>query len=108
MNRSARVTSRRMFGGSGLFNDGVMIALIADAELYLKTDDVSRPQFEAQGLPAFTYSKTATQQVKMSYHLAPDEFFEDPEAAGEWTRLAIAAARRAAASKRSAGSAVKH
>jgi len=33
------VTSKSMFGGYGIFKDGLMFALVADDTLYIKTDD---------------------------------------------------------------------
>ncbi len=36
------VTVRPMFGGAGIFRDGLMFALIADEVLYLKADE--RPE----------------------------------------------------------------
>jgi DNA transformation protein len=33
------VTIRKMFGGYGVYHDGLMFALVADDTLYLKADD---------------------------------------------------------------------
>lgn len=41
------VRPKRMFGGHGLFLDGLMFALVADDMLYFKTDDRNRADFEA-------------------------------------------------------------
>ena len=35
---SGAVTVRRMFGGAGLFADGVMFGLVSDGQIYLKVD----------------------------------------------------------------------
>ena len=43
------VTGRRMFGGYGLFRQGVMFALIIDETLYFKVDGSTRPAFEQAG-----------------------------------------------------------
>ena len=96
MRQVAPVSSRKMFGGYGIFHHGLMIALIADNELYLKVDAGSRPEFERHGQPAFEYRKAAGRNIRMSYHLAPETFFEDPDSTSYWTRLAIDAALRAA------------
>ncbi|WP_010321634.1 TfoX/Sxy family protein [Marinobacterium stanieri] len=87
------VRARRMFGGYGIYHDGLMFALVADNMLYLKTDNLSRAAFEAQGLTPFEYVKNG-KPIKMSYYLAPDEIFEDAEVAREWASLAFAAALR--------------
>ena len=44
---------RRMFGGFGIYHQGLMFGLIADGSRYLKADDQSRERFEAEGSEAF-------------------------------------------------------
>lgn len=93
------VSARRMFGGAGLFRDGVMFGLISDDTLYLKADDRNRADFEAAGMAAFTYEKQGKRQA-ISYYQAPAEAMEDPDALAAWARGAQAAALRAQAGKR--------
>ena len=48
------VTVRRMFGGAGLYADGVMFGLLSSGgTLYLKIDEHNEPDFEREGLPSF-------------------------------------------------------
>ena len=51
------VSAKAMFGGFGMYRRGMMVALIADETLYLKVDNVNRPDFEAQKLEPFRYQK---------------------------------------------------
>ena len=88
------VSARRMFGGHGIYLDGLMFALIAADQLYLKVDDGNRAAYEAAGLPPFTYSGKG-RPIRMSYHEAPSEGFDDPEVLCDWARDAYAAALRA-------------
>ena len=44
----APVAVRRMFSGSGVFADGLMIALVVDGVIYLKADDSLVPLFERE------------------------------------------------------------
>ena len=88
------ITTRRMFGGHGIYHDGVMIGLVADDVLYLKADVVSAPRFVACGLTQFRYPK-GDKLVAMSYYQAPEEALEDPTEMREWARLAFEAAVRA-------------
>lgn len=37
-----RITTRRMFGKSGVFCDGVMIGMVTDNTLYFRVDERSR------------------------------------------------------------------
>lgn len=85
--------ARRMFGGSGIFHQGLMFALIADNNLYLKADDETRELFSAEGCEAFSYYKKE-KEYRLSYYLAPEDFFEDPDACLRWARLAFDAALR--------------
>ena len=50
---SGRVTSRPMFGGVGLYLDGLFFALIDDDTLYFKTDDSNRARYESAGSRPF-------------------------------------------------------
>jgi DNA transformation protein len=93
------VSARRMFGGHGLFKDGLMFALIADDQLYFKVDHRNRPAFEAHGLQPFTYTGKG-RPIQMSYSEAPGEGLDDPEILCDWAREAFAAALRAKTRKR--------
>jgi DNA transformation protein len=93
------VSARRMFGGYGIYKDGLMFALVADDQLYLKADDSNRPAFEAQGLRPFTYAGKG-RPIQMSYCEAPSEGFDDPEILCAWAGEAYAAALRAKKRKR--------
>jgi DNA transformation protein and related proteins len=102
MRRFGPVEPKPMFGGWGLYHRGAFFALIADDALYLKTDDQSRPDFEAAGLAPFVYSMK-TGEITMSYFQAPDEALEDPDVMAEWARRAYAAALRAQGAKKKGG-----
>jgi DNA transformation protein len=93
------VYSKRMFGGYGIFLEGLMFALIADNELYLKVDKESERDFTDRGLEPFTYNKKG-KLMKMSYYQAPEEALEDSEIMNEWGNNGYSAALRAAAKKK--------
>jgi DNA transformation protein len=87
------VTARRMFGGHGLYHEGLMFAIVMDNRLYLKADDQNRNDFEALGLTPFTYPMK-DREVALSYWSAPDAIFDDPSQAVHWARAAWDAALR--------------
>ena len=87
------VIAKPMFGGYGLYADGVMFALIADDTLYFKADELSKNDFITLDLAPFSYSKNGS-QYKMSYYCAPDEVFEDFELMNVWAQKAHDAALR--------------
>lgn len=93
------VYAKGMFGGHGIFLEGLMFALVADRVLYLKADKESENDFKAKGLEAFSYNKKG-REMKMSYYQAPDEALEDSEEMNVWANKAFNAALRAAAKKR--------
>lgn len=91
------VQARAMFGGHGLYRDGLMFALVLDDRLYLKADDANQGAFEAHGLPPFTYVTKDGKAGSLRYHEAPPEAFEDPQVMAQWARVGYEAAVRAGA-----------
>jgi DNA transformation protein len=93
--------SRRMFGGVGIFQDQAMFALIAEDQIYFKTDEVNRATFEAAGLGPFVYmTREDGSEGRINYYEAPGEALDDMEILVEWARLGLDAALRAAAAKK--------
>jgi DNA transformation protein len=76
-----------------------MIGLVDDDEIFLKTDEVTRPAFVAAGCRCWVY-EDATRRMETGYFRPPDEAHESAEDMEPWGRLALEAARRAAAEKR--------
>lgn len=83
-----------MFGGQGIYRDGIMFALVADGELYFKADDQSADRFQSVGSEPFTY-KGKGKPITMSYWRLPDTALDDPEELRDWADLAYQAAMRA-------------
>ncbi len=92
------ITVRRMFGGYGIYHNGLMFALVADDTLYLKADAENRGYFDDAGLGPFEYNKSG-KVVKLSYYQAPDEIMDDREQAADCARRSFEAAFRAQASR---------
>ena len=92
------VESKSMFGGFGMFLEGLMFGLVAGNELYLKVDTQNLQDYEDLGLQAFSFEKNG-RQFKMSYYQAPEEAMEDAELLSDWASNAYGAAMRAAAKK---------
>jgi DNA transformation protein and related proteins len=92
------IQTRRMFGGWGIYHDGLMFGLYAAGRLYLKTDAQNVAQFEAAGSEPFTYMQR-DKAVKLSYWSAPEAVLDDRDEARVWARTAFEAALRAQAAK---------
>jgi len=94
-----RITTRRMFGKTGVFCDGLMFGMVRDDTLYLRVDDDNRAAFkEAQSFPPLNYEKKGG-TIDLSFWRAPERLFDEPEELITWTRAALAAARRVAAKR---------
>jgi DNA transformation protein len=96
--------SRRMFSGVGLFHGGVMFGLLVRDMLYLRVDETTREQFERAGSSPSTYQRGEREVSLSAYYVVPEGLLDQPDALLQWTRNAIAAARRSAASARPATS----
>lgn len=99
------LTVRRMFGGYGVYCDGLFFAIVADDVLYFKVDDGNSADYEALGLRPFKPSDD--KPVTLSYYPPPESALDDPDELLGWARPAIAAAARAAAAKKPARKRVK-
>ncbi len=94
-----RVSCKRMFGGKGIYADDVIFALEIAGEIFLKTDEQSRPLFEAAGLRPFVYESSRGETATSYWLLSPSAFDDEGELL-KWGRLALEASRRFAAKKR--------
>jgi DNA transformation protein len=88
-----------MFGGAGVFADGIMFALVSDDTLYFKVDETTRADFEAEGMGAFTYATKDGRNTLVSYWRAPERLFDEPDEMLAWARKALTIARSADARK---------
>ncbi|HEY79041.1 MAG TPA: TfoX/Sxy family protein [Dehalococcoidia bacterium] len=80
------VTSRAMFGGYGIFHEGLMFALIADDVLYFKVNESSRTMYEQAGSKPFPHG--------ISYWEVPAELLEEDTRLHEWANISIGIARQ--------------
>ena len=93
------VQVRRMFGGAGVYRDGVMFGLVAGGQIHLKADDTTIPAFENEGCGPFQYDTKDGKRTIPSYWRMPDRLYDDPAELAEWARRAFAVACSKAAAK---------
>ena len=94
-----RVTTRRMFGKTGVFCNGLMFAMVTDDTLYFRVDDDNREAFkEAESFPPLNYAKKG-RTIDLSFWRAPERLLDEPDELVTWARTALAAARRVAAKR---------
>lgn len=95
---AGRVVTKRMFGGHGIYLDGLFMAIIVDDELYLKADAATNAAFDAESCAPFVYSRDG-KSMTMGYRRAPGDAMDAPHLMLPWARLALQAALRAQAVK---------
>lgn len=83
-----------MFGGVGLYCNGLFFALIARDVLYLKVDAANRPDFERAGMNPF--KPYPDRPTTMQYYETPVGVLENAPELVAWARKSVAAAGRAA------------
>jgi len=86
------ITSRKMFGGVGIYADDVFFAVIDDDKLYFKVDDGNRAAYDDAGMePWVIAGETPTVQP---YREVPEAVRLNPEALKEWIGAAVEVALR--------------
>jgi DNA transformation protein and related proteins len=98
------VRARRMFGGHGVYLDGLMFAIVSDDMVYLKADEMNRAEFEHAGCEVFGYARKG-RRATLNFFRAPEDAMESPELMLPWARTAYAAALRTNAKKKVAAQA---
>ena len=97
LGRVMPVTGKSMFGGVGLYANGLFFALIAEDRLYFKVDDTTRSDFERLGMEPF---RPFGEDSAMGYYEIPADVMEDPVQLAPWMRQAINVATDAKRRKR--------
>jgi len=87
------VTSKRMFGGIGLYFESTFFGIVDDDIVYLKVDDASRPEYEQREMPPFCPVASKPAMVSKNYYQLPGEILDDPELLVVWAKRALQAAR---------------
>ena len=86
------LTSKRMFGGVGLYAGDLFFALLAGDVLYLKADDATRTEREAAGARPFKPYPDRPRSGTMQYYSVPVAILEDGDALVAWAKQSVAIA----------------
>ncbi len=71
LSRWGEVNVRRMFGGAGLYRDGMMFGLVADDVVYFKVDDTNRDDYVTGVRPLSTFPEEGKKTVMSYYEIRP-------------------------------------
>lgn len=93
-----KVQARPMFGGAGLYADGLMFAIDTEEGVFLKADPALSATLQARGARRFTYSAKG-RTVRLNFWSVPEEAWDAPEDLALLARAALAFARREAERK---------
>jgi DNA transformation protein len=99
------ISVKRMFGGAGVYAEGLMFGLLADDTIYIKTDTALKADLMQEGSGPFVWTPEsgprAGEKVEMGYWRLPEAALDDPDLAAQWGRKALNVARaKATATKR--------
>lgn len=86
-----RVQAKRMFGGAGLFRDGVMFGVLINDVVYFRVDEALKADLAAQGSEPWVYVRQGEAR-EMGYWRMPETAADDPDEAVAIARRAYAAA----------------
>ena len=99
------VAVKRMFGGIGIYAEGLMFGLVFDGVIYLRVDETIIPSFEREGsVPLrvvekgrgrkFAYALATRQVGRPSRHFwrLPERLYDDPDELAVWAGRALAIA----------------
>ncbi|MEQ2009660.1 MAG: TfoX/Sxy family protein [Limisphaerales bacterium] len=76
---------RRMFGGHGIYQREVFFGILHRGRLYFKTDDATRPDYEAAGMGKF---RPNAKQMLSAYLEVPAAVLEDAGQLCAWASRA--------------------
>ena len=77
----AAVDVKRMFGGYGVYADGVCLAIATGGEAFLKVDGETEALFSAAGSSPFIYQAKG-KPMPTSFWRLPAEAYDDADALG--------------------------
>ena len=81
------ISSRKMFGGYGIFESGVMFALVnSKGVVHLKADDSNRERFVEYG---------SDRHGRMPYYAVPSQILGDERQFQQWAKVSVEIAHAA-------------
>lgn len=70
------ITTRSQFGGYGLLAEGIMFAVVAEGELYLRATASMEPAFRARGMVNMVYSKRGV-PITLRYYWVDESLWRE-------------------------------
>ena len=81
-----------MFGGIGIFKDGLMFGMIDGQEVFrLKVDETNQQQYESRGMQPFY---AASKKKGMPYWEVPADILENKTELAKWAKASFDIAKK--------------
>ncbi|WP_374251326.1 TfoX/Sxy family protein [Xanthobacter sp.] len=93
------VAVKRMFGGAGLYADGLMFALWAGEAFYLKADAALAEDLKGRGSVPFSYEAKGVVRTMGGYWSVPEAALDDADDLAALARRALFVAHAASEAK---------
>jgi len=87
------ITAKRLFGGYGLYQNGIIFAIIVENELYFKVDESNIDLYQNLNSEPLTFHAKG-KTISMSYRKVPDEIIENKELLVTHVELAVLASAK--------------
>ena len=100
LGRAGAFKARAMFGGHGLYLDGVFFAILDDGALFFKTSPQTAARYDAEAMPAFTYQTKTGLKGLPNYRRVPERLFDETDELAMWVQEAVRAVQTASAKKK--------
>ncbi|MHC0053956.1 TfoX/Sxy family protein [Actibacterium sp. D379-3] len=94
------ITTKRLFGGTGLYIGDAMFAALLGDTIYMKAEGALVDAYVAAGSEPFSYGAKTGRRVIPGLTSLPDSALDDPDEALDWARKSLIDAEAAAARKR--------
>lgn len=85
------IKSRSMFGGYGLYKNGVIFGMIAEGNLYFKVNATNIKEYQAAKSEPFTYLGSKGKPISMSYWKVPAAVLKNEKLLKEWIENSLKA-----------------
>ncbi|QBY00829.1 TfoX family protein [Rhodophyticola sp. CCM32] len=85
------LTSRKMMGGLCLYHEGTIFSMLhSDGSIWIKGAGPFQKDLTEMGLTRWTYTRDGGKETAMPYWHLPDTMLDDPKAATDLARAALA------------------
>lgn len=86
------VTVKKMFGGAGIYYDGLIFGLLGDDVLYFKVDDSNKSDYVRAGMEPF--QPFDDKPLVMPYYEVPIDITENKELLADWAMKSLSVSRK--------------